>query len=55
MAEGSLPYVEQFNAHEDIASVGVRWIKWLKRFEDLLIALNRPQEKTACSVIPLCW
>ncbi|XP_028418333.1 uncharacterized protein K02A2.6-like [Dendronephthya gigantea] len=45
MAERTLPYLEQFNAHEDIASVGVRWTKWLKRFENLLIALDINDEK----------
>ena len=40
MAERTLPYLKQFNAHEDIASVGVRWTKWLKRLESLYIALD---------------
>ena len=40
MAERTLPYLEQFNAHEDIASVGVPWTKWLKRLENLFIALD---------------
>jgi hypothetical protein len=40
MAEGTLPYLEQFNVHEDPASVGIRWEKWLRRFDNLLIALG---------------
>ena len=35
IAEKTLPYLEQFNTHEDIASVGVHWTKWLKHFENL--------------------
>ena len=40
MAERTLPYLEQLNAREDIASVGARWTKWLKRLENLYIALD---------------
>ena len=45
MAEGTLPYLEQFNVHADPAPVGVRWAKWLKRFDNLLIALDITDEK----------
>ena len=45
MAEGTLLYLEQFNVHEDPASIGIRWVKWLKHFDNLLVALNITDKK----------
>jgi hypothetical protein len=45
MAEGTLPYLQQFNVHKDPASTGVRWPNWLKRFDNLLIALDITDKK----------
>jgi hypothetical protein len=45
MTEGTLPYLQQFNVHEDPASTGDRWAKWLKRFDNLLIALDITDKK----------
>ena len=51
MAEGTLPYLEQFNAHEDITSVGIRWTKWLKRFENLLVALDMDDKRRQLALL----
>ena len=40
MAQGMLLYLEQVNIHEYPPSVGDCWAKWLKRFDNLIIALD---------------
>ena len=51
MAEGTLPYLEQFNADEDITSVSIRWTKWLKRFENLLVALDMDDKRRQLALL----
>lgn len=40
MANQILPAFPQFVVHEDHSSVGVRWKKWLQRFENFLLAMD---------------
>ena len=36
----SLPHFEKFTVHADESSVGIRWRKWVAKFENLLCGLN---------------
>lgn len=40
MANQILPAFPQFFLHEDHSSVGVRWKKWLQRFENFLLSMD---------------
>ena len=41
----SLPDFPSFDAHSEPTSVGQRWIKWIQRFENLLVALDSDSSK----------
>ena len=39
-AMASLPPSPSFNVEDDPTATGQRWIKWKKRFENFLLAMN---------------
>ena len=40
MAATALPHYQQFDPDDEETSVGIRWKKWLKGVENLLVALD---------------
>ncbi len=50
----SLPAFAPFDPDADSSSVGVRWEKWLKKFENLLVALNITAAKRKRALL-LCY
>ena len=49
MANAGMPDLPRFDGHSDPSSLGIRWEKWLKRFEGAMIGFNitSPKRKRA--------